>query len=187
MCKTHLLPRKVYHIISKLLSPTLFPSSLCPTTCAKFSFSQSISQSVSQSVSQPASQPASHSVSQSVSQSVGQSVSQAVSQAASQPVSPSVSFDEKGCATTYIAHARLPRTHTYIRSPVHTTKCRRREINSFFFKNIYNRTALIHSLARAFVRLLFNNYFESEWGFVCLLYTSPSPRDLSTSRMPSSA
>jgi len=24
-------------------------------------------------------------------------------------------------------------------------------------------------------------------GFVCLLYTSPSPRDLSTSRMPSSA
>ena len=104
-------------------------------------------------------------MSQPFSHSVSQSVSQAVSQAASQPVSPSVSFDEKGCATTYIAHARLPRTHTYIRSPVHTTKCRRREMNSFFFKNI-NRTALIHSLARAFVRLLFNNYFESEWGFV---------------------
>ena len=28
---------------------------------------------------------------------------------------------------------------------------------------------------------------SSEWGFPCLLYTSPSPRDLSTSRMPSSA
>ena len=27
--------------------------------------------------------------------------------------------------------------------------------------------------------------FEKEW--LCLLYTSPSPRDLSTSRMPSSA
>ena len=27
---------------------------------------------------------------------------------------------------------------------------------------------------------------EEKWG-VCLLYTSPSPRDLSTSRMPSSA
>ena len=26
-----------------------------------------------------------------------------------------------------------------------------------------------------------------DWGSVCLLYTSPSPRDLSTSRMPSSA
>ena len=27
----------------------------------------------------------------------------------------------------------------------------------------------------------------SEWAYNCLLYTSPSPRDLSTSRMPSSA
>ena len=25
------------------------------------------------------------------------------------------------------------------------------------------------------------------WSYLCLLYTSPSPRDLSTSRMPSSA
>ena len=31
--------------------------------------------------------------------------------------------------------------------------------------------------------------FEGEWKYprTCLLYTSPSPRDLSTSRMPSSA
>ena len=29
-------------------------------------------------------------------------------------------------------------------------------------------------------------YFEAVYG-ICLLYTSPSPRDLSTSRMPSSA
>ena len=29
--------------------------------------------------------------------------------------------------------------------------------------------------------------FEETLGWSCLLYTSPSPRDLSTSRMPSSA
>ena len=28
---------------------------------------------------------------------------------------------------------------------------------------------------------------SEDWGRSCLLYTSPSPRDLSTSRMPSSA
>ena len=28
---------------------------------------------------------------------------------------------------------------------------------------------------------------EKAWTYACLLYTSPSPRDLSTSRMPSSA
>ena len=31
------------------------------------------------------------------------------------------------------------------------------------------------------------NRDKTEWHRVCLLYTSPSPRDLSTSRMPSSA
>ena len=31
------------------------------------------------------------------------------------------------------------------------------------------------------------NYDYEEWKKICLLYTSPSPRDLSTSRMPSSA
>ena len=35
---------------------------------------------------------------------------------------------------------------------------------------------------------LFNGYGTFlEWDILCLLYTSPSPRDLSTSRMPSSA
>ena len=29
--------------------------------------------------------------------------------------------------------------------------------------------------------------YNGRWAMVCLLYTSPSPRDLSTSRMPSSA
>ena len=33
-----------------------------------------------------------------------------------------------------------------------------------------------------------SNQFVGNWpGVTCLLYTSPSPRDLSTSRMPSSA
>ena len=29
--------------------------------------------------------------------------------------------------------------------------------------------------------------YHQYWNYACLLYTSPSPRDLSTSRMPSSA
>ena len=32
-----------------------------------------------------------------------------------------------------------------------------------------------------------NNHYQPGWTEGCLLYTSPSPRDLSTSRMPSSA
>ena len=35
--------------------------------------------------------------------------------------------------------------------------------------------------------LLTREYEKMSWDEVCLLYTSPSPRDLSTSRMPSSA
>ena len=33
----------------------------------------------------------------------------------------------------------------------------------------------------------FDNWYDWSWDNCCLLYTSPSPRDLSTSRMPSSA
>ena len=33
----------------------------------------------------------------------------------------------------------------------------------------------------------YDEIFEDDDGYPCLLYTSPSPRDLSTSRMPSSA
>ena len=40
-------------------------------------------------------------------------------------------------------------------------------------------------LSAAAALLLSKHYFQSEK--LCLLYTSPSPRDLSTSRMPSSA
>ena len=35
--------------------------------------------------------------------------------------------------------------------------------------------------------LVFFNNFAIAWAVICLLYTSPSPRDLDLSRMPSSA
>ena len=43
-----------------------------------------------------------------------------------------------------------------------------------------------HSLKQADINTLILSYAK-QYGHVCLLYTSPSPRDLSTSRMPSSA
>ena len=45
-------------------------------------------------------------------------------------------------------------------------------INDSFFPNLYNSVALLE---------------RGEWKIICLLYTSPSPRDSDTSRMPSSA
>ena len=50
------------------------------------------------------------------------------------------------------------------------------------------KTALIEMLS-----VLWNNAWVNEWqlsksrGLICLLYTSPSPRDATLSRMPSSA
>ena len=46
------------------------------------------------------------------------------------------------------------------------------------FKQVYNDP---------FVKRYFVALMKKQWGMNCLLYTSPSPRDLSTSRMPSSA
>ena len=37
------------------------------------------------------------------------------------------------------------------------------------------------------IKKMFSSLLEFGWNPICLLYTSPSPRDLSTSRMPSSA
>ena len=46
---------------------------------------------------------------------------------------------------------------------------------------IYSNTAIVVGIILAAAA------FGSALGWGCLLYTSPSPRDLSTSRMPSSA
>ena len=40
---------------------------------------------------------------------------------------------------------------------------------------------------RSYAQPFENHHFNRKQWFTCLLYTSPSPRDLSTSRMPSSA
>ena len=75
------------------------------------------------------------------------------------------------------------------------------ERNYFNIKTLYDE-GNYSSIAEIFVQsfqMLFNNYtygFHTDMPFTyphnehflyCLLYTSPSPRDLSTSRMPSSA
>ena len=46
-----------------------------------------------------------------------------------------------------------------------------------------------HESQQVVVNGMFDNGIApfNSWGCICLLYTSPSPRDLSTSRMPSSA
>ena len=56
--------------------------------------------------------------------------------------------------------------------------------NLFYFKvfsKVYN--ILMIYMLNNLKSLIVNNHFS----YTCLLYTSPSPRDLSTSRMPSSA
>ena len=55
---------------------------------------------------------------------------------------------------------------------------------------VFSILFLIASIAHAvedFADLYEENYASVVTVYTCLLYTSPSPRDLSTSRMPSSA
>ena len=47
----------------------------------------------------------------------------------------------------------------------------------FKLKKTQNNQLILHPDPKVF----------DQWGFICLLYTSPSPRDISGSRMPSSA
>ena len=61
-------------------------------------------------------------------------------------------------------------------------------------KEVYAKITTIFVLSYAFGQAIFGKIFDwigTRIGFAlsigCLLYTSPSPRDLSTSRMPSSA
>ena len=64
-------------------------------------------------------------------------------------------------------------------------RCDPEKINDeSFLRCILNRAA---KLANATVLNLISNKFEPQGVTACLLYTSPSPRDRTRSRMPSSA
>ena len=53
--------------------------------------------------------------------------------------------------------------------------------NDFAFYTLDGQAFLLSNVASV------GDHGSSGWQYLCLLYTSPSPRDLSTSRMPSSA
>ena len=64
-------------------------------------------------------------------------------------------------------------------------KCDCEKLNDeSYLRCILNRAS---KLANATVLNLISNKFEPQGVTACLLYTSPSPRDLAVSRMPSSA
>ena len=58
-------------------------------------------------------------------------------------------------------------------------------VNGLIFGLIYALIALGLTVVFSIMRVV--NFSHGEFYMLCLLYTSPSPRDLSTSRMPSSA
>ena len=55
------------------------------------------------------------------------------------------------------------------------------------FKLPDNPTLVVEQTDKALAKKLDVNFRYAYFKKICLLYTSPSPRDLSTSRMPSSA
>ena len=58
-----------------------------------------------------------------------------------------------------------------------------------FLDGVMNAHFETYHLAGAVIAVVKDGelFFTKGYGYSCLLYTSPSPRDLSTSRMPSSA
>ena len=54
----------------------------------------------------------------------------------------------------------------------------------FFYALLY---ALFNTLTYAMILPIMDTLFDDKNSYVCLLYTSPSPRDVEESRMPSSA
>ena len=71
--------------------------------------------------------------------------------------------------------------HKFYRKPKPETMKKNREL----YRELYKDE--IKWLSENFDKLQKHNKFLVEMCIICLLYTSPSPRDLSTSRMPSSA
>ena len=57
----------------------------------------------------------------------------------------------------------------------------------FTFKNFVESQKFVNEVGRISEEEGHHPEILFGWGYACLLYTSPSPRDLSTSRMPSSA
>ena len=73
-----------------------------------------------------------------------------------------------------------------------TTALPREGMAAFDFGRYWRRSLTAAVSARALARLVKSKFVDESFlcgllSRVCLLYTSPSPRDLSTSRMPSSA
>ena len=60
-------------------------------------------------------------------------------------------------------------------------------INTFFFQFVNPKSIIVGLTSISLFIDTENNYLRDSIILTCLLYTSPSPRDLSTSRMPSSA
>ena len=60
-------------------------------------------------------------------------------------------------------------------------------VRSLMTDFIVSKTLIIQRLSVILFLVVFTSIWIEEWDRICLLYTSPSPRDLSTSRMPSSA
>ena len=55
------------------------------------------------------------------------------------------------------------------------------------YQNVAQEFVDLKKLSGKYEIQIFNEPFESEEDAICLLYTSPSPRDVEESRMPSSA
>ena len=61
----------------------------------------------------------------------------------------------------------------------------RKEIKRFF--KVYQQTILAPAFTSLLFFLVISIAIEDRVNYICLLYTSPSPRDVEESRMPSSA
>ena len=68
-----------------------------------------------------------------------------------------------------------------------TTEVKEPNMDYGGWSGVSDDSSVESSLTRELMDNYIANEFEKSGYMICLLYTSPSPRDLSTSRMPSSA